>query len=133
MFEVNIEVLTFETEKNVDNLKEARARFEKYKNEYYIPNFAERKEFPTKEKALSYIKKFVRTTTAHPRINSELAEVKIFEDFSYLKFFKRSFTADKAITPAQWQHFLEGKRTLLETICIFTINEIKRIPCKMID
>ena len=133
MFEVNVEKLTFETEKNVDNLKDARARFEKYKKEYYIPDFTEREEFPTKEKALSYIKKIVRDSTRHPRINSDLAEVKIFEDFSYLKCFRRSFTADKAITPAQWQHFLEGKRTVVEDIYIFTINEIKRIPCKMID
>ena len=131
MFEVNVEKLTFETEKNVDNLKEARARFEKYKNDYC--DYENREEFPTKEKALSYIKKIVRNTTKHPRINSELAEVKIFEDFSYLKCFRRSFTADKAITPAQWQHFLEGKRTVVEDIYIFTINEIKRIPCKMID
>ena len=130
MFEVNIERLTFETEKNVDNLKEARARFKKYKNDYCD---YEKEEFSTKEKALSYIKKIVRNTTKHPRINKELAEVKIFEDFSYLKFFRRSFTADKAITSAQWQHFLEGKRTVVEEIYIFTINKLKRIPCKMID
>ena len=144
MFEVCIEAMTFETEKIVDNLKEARARFKKYFDtygelthcnfagniNYYLKN---NREFATKEKALSFIKKVVRETGEELRVNTELAKVKIFDDYSYLKVFRRSYTADKPITPAQWKHFLEGKRTVVEDLYVFTINEIHRTPCKMID
>ena len=134
MFEVCVEKLFFETEKIVDNLNEARARTEKRKKEVWLyHSFISRKEFPTKEKALSFIKKHVRESVASVCINAELAEVKIFDDYSYLKYFRRSWTSDKPLTDAQWKHFIEGKRTVVEYIDVFTINEIHRVPCKMKD